>query len=70
MLSVGGDRGEFVVSEVLVVHVVRHILEVLHVCSYQHVPQRDEVVVLQVLNCKKNGKISVNAEMFKGRPPE
>lgn len=36
---------------VLVVHVTRHVLEVVHVCADEHVPQLHEVAVRLVLHC-------------------
>jgi len=35
------------------VHIVRHVLQILHVRPYHHVSQRYEVAVLQVLDCVK-----------------
>lgn len=37
-------------SVVLVVSLSGHVLQVLHVCAYQHVPQLDEVTVGGVLH--------------------
>ena len=50
----GRDGGQLAAAVVLVVDIIGDVLEVLHVGPDQHVPQRDEVTVLQILNWSQN----------------
>lgn len=46
-----GHLLDAVCAVVLVVHVTRHVLEVMHVCADEHVSQLHEVAVRLVLHC-------------------
>lgn len=48
--AVHAQPGERPTAEILVVHVVRHVLEILQVRPYQHVAQRDKVAVLKIFH--------------------
>lgn len=54
---------------VLVVHVTRHVLEVMHVCSDEHVSQLHEVAVCLVLHCGAGAGSGWGANQGEAFPP-
>lgn len=45
-------------SVVLVVSLSGHVLEVLHVCANEHVPQLHEIAVCWIFNCKATDRVN------------
>lgn len=51
--AIGPVASQADAAEVLIVHVVGDVLQILQMCADQHVPQGDEITVLQVLHCNQ-----------------
>ena len=54
LIGVFADHlGELLASVVFIERIACFLLEVLQMCSYQHVPKREEIAVLQALDLRR-----------------
>lgn len=54
-------------SVVLVVSLPGHVLQILHMCADEHVPQLHEITVCRVLHCKEinvNNILNIRQQLF------